>query len=287
MRVSYSIRMPTPSEKKALLFLASVALLGASVRALRAVGTIEKAPPASTRALDAQLDAVDSARGAKKGKGKTKQPRGRHRLPPDSLPALDSTDLQRAPNGRSKRALPATKIDVDIATAEQLDALPGVGPVLARRIVADRQQRGAFGSLANLRRVKGIGPALAARLDSLVTFSGTPRPPSATPMDSSDTWRRRDDRAVGAARRRRGDARTPNVIPPVSPAVPRPSLSRPLSAPAQWPHPSSPSSESAISSSVRGSSRASNWRTPSRNRSRAAHGSGTTSSSSDSLKKTS
>jgi competence protein ComEA len=36
--------------------------------------------------------------------------------------------------------------------------LPGVGPVLARRIIADREQRGPFGSIANLRRVKGIGP---------------------------------------------------------------------------------------------------------------------------------
>src|SRR5689334_25283991 len=276
--------MPTPAEKKALLFIASVALLGASVRALRAVGTIEKLPQADSRALQNQLAAVDSARRVKAAKGKTAKPRGRHRLPSDTLAEREISSQRRPPNGNPQLALPTSKIDVDIATADQLDALPGVGPVLARRIIADREHRGPFGSLANLRRVKGIGPALAARLDSLVTFSGTPRPPSATPMDSSDTWRRREERATGAVRRRRGDARTPNAIPP---AVPRPSLSRPLPPPAQWPHPSSPSSESAISSSVRGSSRASNWRTPSRNRSRAAHGSGTTSSSSDSLKKTS
>jgi len=65
VRALYRAHMPTPAEKKALLFLASVALLGASVRALRAVGAIEKAPAANARALDAQLDAVDSARGAR------------------------------------------------------------------------------------------------------------------------------------------------------------------------------------------------------------------------------
>jgi len=190
--------MPTPAEKKALLFIASVALLGASVRALRAVGTIEKLPQADSRALQNQLAAVDSARRVKAAKGKTAKPRGRHRLPSDTLAEREISSQRETPNGNPRLALPTSKIDVDIATANQLDALPGVGPVLARRIIADREHRGPFGSLANLRRVKWIGPALAARLDSLVTFSGTPRPPSATPMDSSDTWRRRDDRAVGA-----------------------------------------------------------------------------------------
>src|SRR5436190_15067947 len=276
--------MPTPAEKKALLFFASVALLGASVRALRAVGTIETLPQANGRALENQLAAVDSARRVKPAKGRGAKPRGRHRLPSDSLSGRDTVIERRAPNGKSVGALRKRRIDVDIATAGELDELPGVGPVLARRIAADREKRGPFGSLANLRRVKGIGPALAARLDSLVTFSGTPRPPSATPMDSSDTSGERVRRVPGATRKRRGDARTPNAL---SPEVPRPILSRPLSPSAQWLHPSSPSSESAISSSVRGSSRASNWRTPSRSKSKAAPGSDTTSSSSDSSKKTS
>ncbi|HEY2856354.1 MAG TPA: helix-hairpin-helix domain-containing protein [Gemmatimonadaceae bacterium] len=279
--------MPTPAEKKALLFLASVALLGASVRALRAVGTLEKAPAANARALDAQLDAVDSARGAKKGKGKSRAKGGRHRLPPDSLPASDSGLLERLPNGKAKRVLAKTTIDVDLATADQLDALPGVGPVLARRIVADRQQRGSFGSLANLRRVKGIGPALAARLDPLVTFSGTPRPPSATPMDSSATERRRATRAANARRGPSGEAPAPNAS--VVPTAPGSGFTRPLSSPppAQWLLPSSPSSESAISSSVRGSSRASSSRARSKSSGRAARGSDTISSSSASSKKTS
>src|SRR5690348_15638663 len=200
--------MPTPSEKKALLFLASLALLGASVRALRAVGAVEKIPEASAHALDGQLAAVDSARVAAKTKGK--KGKGRHRLAPDTMSARDAGAASRAPNvtpGGPRLSFP---IDVDIATVEQLDLLPGVGPVLARRIIADRNKLGAFGSLANLRRVKGIGPALASRLDSLVTFSGTPRPPSATPMDPSGTERQRPQRAGASSRRSRGDARLPN-----------------------------------------------------------------------------
>src|SRR5256886_8301785 len=233
--------MPTPAEKKALLFLASVILLGASVRALRAVGTIEKVPTGNIHALDGQLAAVDSARRVKHGAAKGRTLRGRHRLPPDSLPARDTLGT-RPPNGAPTRALPGGKIDVDTATAEQLDALPGVGPVLARRIVADRQKQGAFGSLANLRRVKGIGPALAARLESLVTFSGTPRPLSATPMDSSDTERRRASRAPRASRGHRGAASVPNA--PAPPALPRSTLSPPLSPPPHCNPRSSPPSQS-------------------------------------------
>jgi len=71
---------------------------------------------------------------------------------------------------------PMHRVDVDHATAQELQALPGIGPALAARIVAYRDSNGAFGSLARLQRVRGIGPAIVKRLDSLVTFSGVPRP---------------------------------------------------------------------------------------------------------------
>jgi competence protein ComEA len=70
---------------------------------------------------------------------------------------------------------PHRRVDVDRATARELQALPGIGPALAARIVAYRDSNGPFGSLARLQQVKGIGPAKARKLDSLVTFSGFPR----------------------------------------------------------------------------------------------------------------
>ena len=51
----------------------------------------------------------------------------------------------------------ARQVDVNTADASQLERLPGVGPALARRIVEDRQARGAFRSLEDLSRVRGIG----------------------------------------------------------------------------------------------------------------------------------
>lgn len=68
-------------------------------------------------------------------------------------------------------------VDVDAAGAAELDALPGIGPSLAARIVADREARGPFGSLDGLRRVKGVGDVLIARLAPRVTFSGVARLP--------------------------------------------------------------------------------------------------------------
>lgn len=55
--------------------------------------------------------------------------------------------------------LPDGRIDVDRATAAELRLLPGIGPALAERIVADRRARGPFGSLDALARVPRIGPA--------------------------------------------------------------------------------------------------------------------------------
>jgi competence protein ComEA len=50
------------------------------------------------------------------------------------------------------------KIDVNHADWPELALMPNIGEQLARRIVADRQERGAFRDLADLRRVRGIGP---------------------------------------------------------------------------------------------------------------------------------
>jgi competence protein ComEA len=65
-------------------------------------------------------------------------------------------------------AAPGGKLDLNRATAAELDALPGVGPVLAQRIV-DHREQGPFTSVDQLDDVPGIGPARAAELAELVT----------------------------------------------------------------------------------------------------------------------
>ena len=69
--------------------------------------------------------------------------------------------IRRGPADRRRRRAP---INVNTATAEQLEALPGIGPTLAAAIVQERERNGPFRSVDDLTRVPGIGdgPARAA-----------------------------------------------------------------------------------------------------------------------------
>jgi competence protein ComEA len=62
-------------------------------------------------------------------------------------------------------------LDVNRATEQDFDALPGIGPKLAERIMEYRQSVGAFRSLNELRAVKGIGNKKFERIRPLVTVS--------------------------------------------------------------------------------------------------------------------
>jgi competence protein ComEA len=65
-------------------------------------------------------------------------------------------------------------VDLNQATQRQLDVLPGIGPVLASRIVEYRQRHGGFHSINELRAVSGIGSKRYAAMKDMVTV-GSPR----------------------------------------------------------------------------------------------------------------
>jgi competence protein ComEA len=65
-------------------------------------------------------------------------------------------------------AIPGARVHLNSATLEQLDELPGVGPVTAQKILDYRTEHGAFGSVDELDAVPGIGPATLAELRDLV-----------------------------------------------------------------------------------------------------------------------
>ena len=65
-------------------------------------------------------------------------------------------------------AAPAGPVQLSVATAEQLDSLPGVGPVTAEKIVEYRTAHGAFRSVDELDEVPGIGPSRVEQLRGLV-----------------------------------------------------------------------------------------------------------------------
>jgi competence protein ComEA len=86
----------------------------------------------------------------------TPAPAGPPALPPSGAP----------PGAATPAGAP---LDLNTADAAQLDQLPGVGPVLARRIVDYRTQHGGFRSVDELREVSGIGSAKFSDLKGLVT----------------------------------------------------------------------------------------------------------------------
>jgi DNA uptake protein ComE-like DNA-binding protein len=143
--------MPTPAERKALLFFSVVLVLGASSRAFRAFNSRSPVDARARSALETQIKAADSARrsGLRKPKREPKQ-----KAPPK----------------------PAGPVDLDVASAKEIEGLRYIGPALAKRIVADRDSLGPFGSMEGFSRVKGVGPSMVAKLDSAVTFSLLPRP---------------------------------------------------------------------------------------------------------------
>ncbi|WP_309669131.1 helix-hairpin-helix domain-containing protein [Gemmatimonas sp.] len=165
--------MPTPAERQALLFLAAVAVIGGGARVVstrqlaRDVVEAEQGPAPSadlaTRALDAQIAAVDSARRTSRSQKPTSRTGSRRKVKRSTLESGQRPD-------------PVLAIDVNEASAEELERLPRVGPALAARIVAWREKNGPFESLESLRHVRGIGPATARLLAPLVTFSGRHSP---------------------------------------------------------------------------------------------------------------
>lgn len=72
-------------------------------------------------------------------------------------------------------------IDLNTATATELTALPGIGEVRARDIVAHREAHGPFARVEDLTEVPGIGDGTLARIRDQVTVSGTPPPPTSGP----------------------------------------------------------------------------------------------------------
>lgn len=147
--------MITASERKALLFLAGVIALGSAARVVRARSS-EGPAEASRVALAAQIARVDSARKSSRGK--------KGRAAGKAVPGMRPGD---------------PPIDLDQAAASEIDRLPGIGEIVASRIVANRDSFGTFGSLSELQRVKGVGPKLAERIRPHVTFSGVARPVNA------------------------------------------------------------------------------------------------------------
>ena len=93
-------------------------------------------------------------------------------LAPAGARSSESSGVKRSNTDQESRqhSVFLGKINVNTATPMELEALPGVGPAIAGRIVQQRLQQGPFRSLADLDRVKALGPKKLAALKDHVTF---------------------------------------------------------------------------------------------------------------------
>ena len=151
----------TPSERRGAWLLVLLFALGsghdlwrAHVRDRRRA---EVAPaPVGTLAPNVRPDPWDST------------PRGPSlvRDPQDSAPPqpFGTADSASSTVGIPPATGAAKRIDINRANAQELDALPGIGPVLAGRIVEHRRRHGCFQRAEDLLSIRGIGARLLQRI---------------------------------------------------------------------------------------------------------------------------
>jgi len=82
---------------------------------------------------------------------------------------------------RPTEAITVAPLDLNKADRVELEQVPGLGPGLAREIADDRQKRGAFRTVEELRRVKGIGPATFDKVRSFLRVDAGNFPPDVVP----------------------------------------------------------------------------------------------------------
>lgn len=78
-------------------------------------------------------------------------------------------------------------VNINTASKEELDALPGVGPVKAQAIVDYRKANGPFKTIDDLKKVNGIGDATFEKLKSDITVSGRSSAAKAAPAPAAAT----------------------------------------------------------------------------------------------------
>lgn len=175
----------TPSERRGALVLVVLLLIGAGHDLWRARGAGGVRPVAERPAPTLHPAGSDEAWApvARLPEGPAADPQASPGSGRDSVPSgpPPAPGVARAP------------LDLNRANARELDDLPGVGPVLAGRIVLQRRRYGPFHGVEELLAVRGVGPRLLERIRPWAMV-GPPRgeasPPVVTTPDSMAESRR-------------------------------------------------------------------------------------------------
>lgn len=137
------------------------------------VGAVEEPGVVRLEAGSRVLDAVELAGGATKDADLARL--NLARVVTDGEQVLVLRTGEEAPAGTEASTSPGEEprmpgatatLDLNVASATELEALPGIGPVLAQRIVEHRDAYGPFASVDGLLEVSGVGPAVLEKLRS-------------------------------------------------------------------------------------------------------------------------
>jgi len=160
----------TREEQTVLLFVAAVFLVGLGVKLTGGIPRLPKVS-VSKESIEVRIE------------GAVKEP-GWYDLPKGSLViegirqaggALPQADLRGMNLGSSLEDkeeiwIPGEKLNINRASLEQLTYLPGIGPVLAQRIIEYREEKGNFHDISELKEIPGIGQVKFERIKKEITL---------------------------------------------------------------------------------------------------------------------
>jgi len=160
----------TREEQTVLLFVVAVFVVGLGVKL---TGGIPRLP----RVLVSKESIEVKIEGAVKEPGWYDIPKGSLviegiREAGGALPQADlrGIDLGSSLEDKEEIWIPGEKLNINRASLEQLTYLPGIGPVLAQRIIEYREEKGSFLTLSELKEIPGIGQVKFERIKKEITL---------------------------------------------------------------------------------------------------------------------
>ncbi len=138
----------SPGERRAVLFICAAVLLGSGYRLIQRNALPDSVP--LTREDSLAVEAIRRADCAGEA-------------------AVDAIVEEEPAEAKHWETVPSFPIDVNRADRSQLETLPGIGPVLAGRIAAERERRGGFRRAEELMDIPGIGSKRYEKIKGLIT----------------------------------------------------------------------------------------------------------------------
>jgi competence ComEA-like helix-hairpin-helix protein len=166
LRFKFSWPALTRAEKTALTVLAAILGSGAGLRAWEhsgvELGPVKDWDTLREKIVQARAETSDSTYPCAEAPRiiAEKWPK----RPSDSAVAKASGRASGSKSSGGRKTPPAEPLDVNAAPAEALERLPGIGPAMAKALVAYRGSKGPFRKPSDLLKVKGIGPKKLAAL---------------------------------------------------------------------------------------------------------------------------